>query len=260
MNKHTQGYRRLIGAIAVSVLATACATSSGTPEGAKSARARLTQLQSDPQLATRAAVEISDAEAAVVAAEKSRNDKDLVSHLVLIADRKVDIAGARARARLYEDQRKGLSEQSATARLDSRTREADDLRRQLAELNAKETDRGMVVTLGDVLFDTGKSDLKGGAVGNLAKLAGVLNKYQDRTVIIEGHTDSVGSDDYNYGLSNRRANAVKSFLVSQGISAGRIDASGKGEGYPVADNGSPAGRQQNRRVEVIISNTGVSSP
>ncbi|MBS1220035.1 MAG: OmpA/MotB domain protein, partial [Proteobacteria bacterium] len=221
------------------------------------ARARLTQLQSDPQLATRAAVEISDAEAAVVAAEKSRKDKDLVNHLVLIADRKVDIAGARARARLYEDQRKGLSEQSATARLDSRTREADDLRRQLAELNAKETDRGMVVTLGDVLFDTGKSDLKGGAVGNLA---GVLNKYQDRTVIIEGHTDSVGSDDYNYGLSNRRANAVKSFLVSQGISAGRIDASGKGEGYPVADNGSPAGRQQNRRVEVIISNTGVSSP
>ena len=260
MNKHTQGYRRLIGAIAVSVLATACATSSGTPEGAKSARARLTQLQSDPQLATRAAVEISDAEAAVVAAEKSRTDKDLVNHLVLIADRKVDIAGARAQARLYEDQRKALSEQSATARLDSRTREADDLRRQLAELNAKETDRGMVVTLGDVLFDTGKSDLKGGAAGNLVKLAAILNKYQDRTVIIEGHTDNVGSDDYNYGLSNRRANAVKSFLVNQGISAGRIDASGKGEDYPVADNGSPAGRQQNRRVEVIISNTGVSSP
>ena len=261
MNKHTQGYRRLIGAIGVSVLAAACATSPGTPEGAKSARAKLTQLQSDPQLATRATVELRDAEAAVVAAETPRKDEDLVNHLVLIADRKVDIAGARAQARLYEDQRKALSEQSATARLDSRTREADDLRRQLAELNARETDRGVVVTLGDVLFDTGKSDLKGGAVGNLAKLATVLNQYQDRTIVIEGHTDSIGSTEANYGLSNRRANSVKSFLVSQGISASRIAASGKGEDYPVADNGSAAGRQQNRRVEVIISNnTGGSSP
>ena len=128
-----------------------------------------------------------------------------MNHLVLIADRKVDIAGARAQARLYEDERKALSEQSATARLDSRTREADDLQRQLAELNARETERGLVVTLGDVLFETGRSDLKGGAVGNLDKLALVLNQYEDRTVAIEGHTDSVGSTETTAVDVRRRA-------------------------------------------------------
>jgi len=259
MNMHTQGYRRLIAAIGVAVLATACSTPPKAPDGASSARARLTQLQSNPELATRATVELRDAEAAVRAAEEPTKDAHLGRHLVLMADRKVDIAGSRAQARLYADQRKGLSEASATARLDARTREADNLRRQLADLNAKETERGMVVTLGDVLFATGRAELKGGALANLGKLAAFLNENPDRTVAIEGHTDSVGSEESNYTLSRRRADAVKSYLVGQGVSSGRLDSLGKGEGYPVADNESATGRQQNRRVEVIIANTAVSS-
>jgi outer membrane protein OmpA-like peptidoglycan-associated protein len=105
-----------------------------------------------------------------------------------------------------------------------------------------------------VLFDTGKASLKAGATSNLNKLVAFLNEYSDRTVLIEGYTDSVGSEDYNQGLSERRADSVKSYLAGQGIGSLRLSAAGKGESDPVASNDSAAGRQQNRRVEVIISN------
>lgn len=259
--------KKLIAVAVASALLIACATTS-KPEGADNVRAKLTQLQSDPQLASRAPVAIKDAEEAVRAAEvpQKSSDAELGKHLVFIADRKIDTASALAQQQLLVDQRKTLSEQRETARLDSRTQEADaakiksaDLQKQLDELNAKKTDRGIVVTLGDVLFDTGKSDLKGGALANLGKLASVLNQYPDRTVVIEGHTDSVGSDDYNLGLSQRRADAVRVYLVSQGVASSRLEASGKGKGSPVAGNDTATGRQQNRRVEVIISNAEMAS-
>ena len=137
--------------------------------------------------------------------------------------------------------------------------ESEDLQRQIEELNARETDRGLVVTLGDLLFETGKSDLKGGAAGNLSKLALFLNEYPDRSVLIEGHTDNVGTDETNFNLSQRRANSVQSYLVGQGIAAARLSTSGLGEGSPVAGNDTATGRQQNRRVEVIISNATTAS-
>jgi outer membrane protein OmpA-like peptidoglycan-associated protein len=323
MNTPARSFSKtLLATAAASLLLAACSTTPAKPAGAEAVRNKLTQLQSDPQLASRAPVAIKDAELAVRAAEEPRNDHALEQHLVLIADRKVDIAWAQAQARYSEDQRKTLSEQRESARLESRTREADkarseaksantdaaiarsqassartdaavarsdassartdadiarsqadvarmdteaarqqsdDLQRQIAELNAKSTDRGLVVTLGDVLFATGRSELKGGAASNLSKLSAFLNKYPDRTVIIEGHTDSVGSEDSNLGLSQRRADAVKSYLVNQGVDSGRLAATGKGEGSPTAGNDSTTGRQQNRRVEVIISNAVTSS-
>jgi outer membrane protein OmpA-like peptidoglycan-associated protein len=133
-------------------------------------------------------------------------------------------------------------------------KQSADLQRQLDEMHAKATDRGMVLTLGDVLFATGKADLKYGATGNLNKLVSFLNSYPDRTVMIEGYTDNVGGDDYNLGLSQRRADSVKSYLTGQGIGVIRLSAAGKGESAPVTDNGSAEGRQQNRRVEIIIAN------
>lgn len=137
--------------------------------------------------------------------------------------------------------------------------EAADLQRQITELNARTTDRGLVVALGDVLFESGKAALRSGASNNLGKLAAFLVRYPDRTVIIEGHTDDVGSDALNQDLSQRRANSVKAFLVGQGVHAARLTTAGLGEGSPIADNGSDAGRQQNRRVEVIIANSAVTA-
>jgi outer membrane protein OmpA-like peptidoglycan-associated protein len=138
-------------------------------------------------------------------------------------------------------------------------RDTLELQNQIDALQAEVTDRGLVVTLGDVLFASGTAALNGVGDSHLGKLAVFLGKYPDRTVQIEGHTDSIGSDDYNQGLSQRRADAVKSYLVAQSIAATRLTASGKGEHSPVGDNGSSTGRQQNRRVEVIIENNLVSS-
>ncbi len=286
--------RTIVATIAFTLILTACSTPPTKPDGAATARSKLTSLQSDSQLASLAPVEIKEAEMAVRAAEVPQKDAGLAKHLVFMADSKVEIAKARAQSRLYEDQRAGLGEQSEKARLDSRTREADqarqdadssrieadvarseaemarmsaeearqtnaDLQQQINELNARETDRGLVMTLGDVLFETGKSDLKGGTTNNLGKLAMFLNKYPDRTVVIEGHTDNVGGEDSNFSLSQRRADSVKSFLVNQGINSSRLTTSGMGEGTPVSGNDTATGRQQNRRVEVIISNVNLSS-
>lgn len=292
---------RLLPIAAAALLMAACSTPPTRPDGADSARTRLSKLQGDPQLANLAPVAIKEAEVAVVAAEKATDDVELGRHLVVIADRKVEIATARAQSRLLEDQRTQLAEQRERARLDSRTLEADSARsdasmarneanrakadastarseadaarmdtaaaqqqseemaKQIAALNAKATDRGLVITLGDLLFATGKSELRGGASSHLGRLAAFLAQYPDRNVTIEGHTDNVGSDETNQSLSERRAQSVKTYLVGQGIQPSRIEASGLGEGSPVAGNDSSTGRQQNRRVEVIISNTVTSS-
>jgi len=275
MKTSIRNVKTLVATAVASVLLAACSAALTRPEGADDARSKLTRLQSDPQLASRAPVAIKEAELAVRAAEKPQQDREEGEHLVFIADRKVEIASALAQSRLSVDQREMLSEQRENARLDSRTREVDRarsdaasarmdtaaankqtdaLQAQIEELNAKATDRGLVVTLGDLLFATGKSELKGGAARNLSKLAAFLDENKDRTVMIEGYTDNVGSEDYNMGLSQRRADSVKAYLVNAGIAASRLLAAGKGEASPVAGNDSASGRQQNRRVEVIIAN------
>jgi outer membrane protein OmpA-like peptidoglycan-associated protein len=265
--------KTLIAATVASVLLAACAAAPVKPDGAAEVRNKLTQLQSDPNLASRAPQAIKEADTYVRAAEQPQSDAELGAYRVYMADRKVEIAREQAETSLAEDQRAALSAQRESARLDARTHEADaahlaaasseqqaaELQRQIDALQAKATDRGLVLTLGDVLFESGRANLKAGATSNLNKLVAFLNEHPDRTVAIEGYTDSVGSEDYNQGLSERRADSVKSYLAGQGISSIRLSASGKGEGDPVASNDSAAGRQQNRRVEVIISNPPAAS-
>jgi len=288
-SSHGNSRKALIAVAVAAVLLAACAAAPVKPDGAAQARNKLTQLQSDPDLVNRAPVAIKEADAAVAVAEQPEPDAALAAHRVYLADRKVDTARALAETRLAEDQRVSLSAQRESARLDARTREADaakgqiasaradsaeqkaaadraqlaansseqqsaELQRQIDVLQAKATDRGLVLTLGDMLFATGRADLMPAASGNLNKLVVFLGKYPQRTVAIEGFTDSVGTDGYNQGLSERRADSVKAYLVRQGVETIRLSASGRGKDDPIADNGSAAGRQLNRRVEVIINN------
>lgn len=130
---------------------------------------------------------------------------------------------------------------------------ASELETQLEELNAKKTERGLVITLGDVLFDTNKAQLKSGGSRSLQKLADFLKQYPQRKARIEGYTDSTGGADYNQALSERRANAVRTSLADMGISNDRISTHGYGKDSPVATNDTASGRQLNRRVEIILS-------
>lgn len=145
------------------------------------------------------------------------------------------------------------------AQSDSANQKNDALQAQLLALQGKQTDRGMVLTLGDVLFSTGRADLKAGGTSKLDRLAAFLAQAPDRTVRIEGHTDNRGGQDLNQALSQRRADSVSTYLTNRGIDAKRVTAVGEGYSSPIADNKTEAGRQANRRVEIIISNPTVAT-
>jgi len=127
------------------------------------------------------------------------------------------------------------------------------LERDLQTLQGRNTARGVVVTLGDVLFATGRADLFAGAQRSVDQLANVLRQYPERRVLVEGFTDSVGSSSANLALSQRRAEAFAQALQARGVNADRMEVRAHGASYPVADNRTLAGRQQNRRVEVLFS-------
>ncbi len=132
--------------------------------------------------------------------------------------------------------------------------EIDALRRQLESLAARETVDGLVMTLGDFVFDSASANIKQEAVDNFTKVLDFIDGYPDRNIRIEGHTDSSGSDAFNLSLSQQRADAVKSLLVDHGINSSRIEAIGMGESLPVANNNTEAGKAKNRRVDIIILN------
>ena len=126
-------------------------------------------------------------------------------------------------------------------------------------LDTRETARGLIVNLSDVLFDTGSATLKPGAREKLSRISGILASHQGLRVEVEGHTDNVGADDYNQQLSERRGASVRTYLVQQGIASGAVGTTGFGEGTPVATNGTAAGRQQNRRVELVVSGDAIGT-
>jgi len=157
---------------------------------------------------------------------------------------------AEARARELEQGRRQPDE------IDSK---AAALANELQNLKAQRTDRGVVLTIGDVLFAAGKVEVGPGAQRSVDKLADFLKAYPKRTVLIEGHSDNLGHEEYNLRLSQQRAEAVRDLLVARGVAAQRIRTKGYGSKFPVVDNDSAAGRQQNRRVEVIVLNEGTTA-
>jgi outer membrane protein OmpA-like peptidoglycan-associated protein len=176
----------------------------------------------------------ADAEAARLAAERARQTADADAQAA-----RQQLQQAQAAAAQSEQEKNALREK---------------LREQLnVVLETRETARGLIVNLSDVLFDTASATLKPGAREKLARVAGILSTHPDLDIEVEGHTDSVGGEDYNQRLSERRAESVKSYLLQQKIAPAAVDAEGFGEGRPVATNDTAAGRQQNRRVELVVS-------
>lgn len=185
-------------------------------------------------------------EASLRQSEASQQQAEASQRRAESSQRNADASQEKA---VLSQQHADMSHQEAR---DAQKRNAQ-LEAELKELNAKKTERGLVITLGDVLFDTNKAELKSSASRSLKKLAGFLTQYPERTAQIEGYTDSTGSADYNQDLSDRRASAVRTSLVGMGIDNGRITTHGYGKESPIASNDTAAGRQMNRRVEIILS-------
>jgi outer membrane protein OmpA-like peptidoglycan-associated protein len=260
---------KLTMAIGLALALGACATAPPeTNAGLEIARQQVASAEADPNVARYAPVDLEAARNELAAAEAAaqRHDTAAITQPAYLAAQTARLAQARAaakadNARVAQGQaqrdRIQLAARSQEANVaveqrDQATQQAAALQAEVDQLKATKTDRGLVLTLGDVLFDTGRAELKSGASVKLDQLAQFLNAHPDRRVEIDGFTDSVGSDEYNETLSQRRADAVKSALVVRGIDSSRINSEGYGKAYPVASNNDTGGRQLNRRVEVII--------
>jgi outer membrane protein OmpA-like peptidoglycan-associated protein len=204
----------------------------------------------------------AQADAERIAAERAKHEAEIAT--LQARDAQKDAEAAR-QAAIAEQQRLANETAAAKAARASAEQEAqtlrDRLRQQLnAILDTRDTARGLIVNLSDVLFDFDQASLKPGAKEKLAKVSGILLAYPTLHVNVEGHTDSVGTDDYNLKLSQRRADAVHDYLTSNGISPANVQSIGLGKADPVASNESATGRQQNRRVEMVMSGDVIGQP
>jgi len=225
-------------------------------------RAQVEQQRARDEEARRLAAE-RDAQTAAAAREQAERDRVLAQQ----AREQADALKAQAEsARLQADEARRAAEaqaQQAQLQAQQAQQDRDAAREKLREqlnviLETRETARGLIVNVSDVLFDTGSANLKPGAREKLARIAGILATHPDLHLEIEGHTDSVGGDDYNQRLSERRAESVRNYLVRQSIPPTAVATAGFGESRPVATNGTAAGRQQNRRVEIVVSGESIS--
>jgi outer membrane protein OmpA-like peptidoglycan-associated protein len=273
------------------LLAVGCATTPKNVYELAQARSEVARLANDPIAAQSASRELQKSREALDRAEealKNKEPREEIVHLAYLAKLQAEIGSARlAEFRARQQIADGEAERNAVL-LQAREREArlassqaaaneqaaeaarqaarlaeqraqanrqqlEQSKRELAALQAKQTDRGMVLTLGDVLFDTDQADLKPGAGPTIDRLAQFLRDNEDTRLLVEGYTDSRGSEEYNQDLSRRRAAAVASALESRGIARDRVNVAGRGETLPVASNDTAAGRQLNRRVEIVFS-------
>jgi len=269
--------KKLITVIGVAGVLSACASTPQRNDQLEQARAEVQTLAANPMAQQAANSDLEQARTSLNQADSAFQQKkppEQVNHLAYLALRhaqageaRVAEAAARQQVAKAQEERNRIQLQAreretqaakaeaATARNTAAAAQSElaNARQELNDLQAKQTDRGMVMTLSDVLFDTGKATLKPGATRDLDRLATALKDNPSTRVKIEGYTDSVGSDSYNQELSERRARAVADALQSRGVPADRYQIEGLGKEFPVATNNTPAGRQQNRRVEIVFS-------
>jgi outer membrane protein OmpA-like peptidoglycan-associated protein len=220
------------------------------------------QARLEQERRARAEAERVSAEQAQLDAERARRQAETAAARATQERAEADAARAAALAQQQaaqaEAERARLSAQRAEQDRQQAENEKAQLRERLRQqfnsiLETRETQRGLIVNISDVLFDFNKYTLKPGAREKLAKVSGILLAYPGLNIQLEGHTDNVGGADYNLKLSERRADAVRAYLISQGVPANTVTAKGLGEADPVASNDTAAGRQQNRRVDMVVS-------
>lgn len=266
---------RLLTGMGLALALCACASTPQPNAALESAHAAVQAAESDPNVSKYAALDLEAAKRDLAVADDAalhHNDAQIAQSAYLAAQNarlaqvhaaaKADdarVAAGQAErdqimlaARTREVQNAKIATDVAVDQRNQATAETARLQAEVDQLKATPTPRGLVLTLGDVLFDTGRAELNPGAARKLDQLAQFLNEHKDRRVQIDGFTDSVGSDAYNEDLSQRRADAVKAALLSRGVDASRIGTEGYGKAYPVANNNDSGGRQLNRRVEVVI--------
>jgi outer membrane protein OmpA-like peptidoglycan-associated protein len=261
--------------IALTLVMAACASTPEPNPALLNARSAVQTAQADPNVAKYAALDLDSAKKQLDIAEAAaaHHDDAAVGQPAYLAVQAARLAQAHAAAKADDARVAAGQGERDKIQLAARTREVDTanaatdnakqaanaaneqsarLQAEVDALKAKPTPRGLVLTLGDVLFDTGRAQLNSGSGRKLDQLAQFLNEHPERRVQIDGFTDSVGTDSYNLDLSQRRADAVRSALLSRGIDSSRIGSQGYGKSFPVADNTDSGGRQLNRRVEVVI--------
>lgn len=253
----------LIPAILILLLLSACASNPTESDRLQQAQQAVSEVENDPDVARYAPIALREAQETLEEANRHAREGEkapVVDHYAYLALKRAQIAHSQARRESLLRASEESEQERTRILLDSREQAIADAKRalkeaqdQLAELQPKQTERGLMLTLGEVLFSFDSAELRSGTERSLGRLADYLNAHSEQKILIEGHTDSTGSADYNLGLSERRADAVTQALVQRGVDASRIRSMGLGEDYPVADNGTSAGRSENRRVEVIIA-------
>ena len=273
--------------LSIAILVGACSSIPKTTSLLDQARGDYVAAQNNPKVASYAQLEMQQASAALEQANAAANHADStekIDKLAYLAKQKIALTQEVAKQKSAEadiasagkernqilltqrtneaDQAKMSAEQSKLAAqvAQGETQEAQaraaQLEAQLADLAAKKTERGMVITLGDVLFGTDMARLTPNGMRTAQKLADILQQNPQRTVLIEGFTDSTGGAAHNQELSERRAAAVRNALQELGVASERVAIRGYGEAYPVAPNNTAQNRQLNRRVEIVLSDVG----
>jgi len=258
-----------------------CSTAPERSLALEHARTQLRAACHDPAVLLNANTELRHATDALRRAEQAHADRrppSEVDHLAHLGLQRLTIAQETAASRVAQDdtatanaERGRLqlalqahdAEAAAHARAGAAQAEQariDDLARQLVSLNARVTERGIVVSLGDMLFDAGGSQLQPGSAAGVAKLADFMKRHPAARAVVEGYTDNVGDETANLVLSERRAEAVMAALVERGVDAERLNAHGYGPHRPAASNATAAGRQANRRVEIVLAPESVGMP
>jgi outer membrane protein OmpA-like peptidoglycan-associated protein len=257
-------------AVALACLLGACSSTPIQPHPYEQAREAYQRASDNPQVARLAPNELDQAQLALKQVKEAKDEHaedEQVLRLAHIARQKVAIAEEVAKRRLAEAQlaetsrerdRLVAAKRSAEVQRAQQTaiaarQHAQQLEAQLRELQAKNSERGTVISIDNLVFGTGSAQVNPGGVLKLRKLADILVQNPDRDVLVEGFTDSIGDEAFNKDLSERRAQAIRATLIEMGVASDRIAIRGYGESFPVADNDTPAGRQMNRRVEIVIA-------